>query len=198
MLASTTDTYADIRQAVAKLCSRFPGDYWRALDRQRTYPTDFVQALTDAGYLSILIPEEFGGSGLPLSAAAAVLEEIQRCGCTGGACHAQMYTMGTLLRHGSQAQKQRYLPSIASGELRLQAFGVTEPTSGTDTASLKTVARREGNKFIVRGQKIWTNRAEQPMSVYRRMVDLASPRSTTSNANFAKRDFTKWRQSPPI
>jgi acyl-CoA dehydrogenase len=160
MLASTTDTYADIREAVAKLCSRFPGDYWRGLDRQRAYPTDFVHALTEAGYLSILIPEEFGGSGLRLSAAAAVLEEIQRSGCTGGACHAQMYTMGTLLRHGSQAQKQRYLPAIASGELRLQAFGVTEPTSGTDTAALKTVARRDGNKFIVRGQKIWTSRAE--------------------------------------
>ena len=154
------EPYADIREAVGKLCARFPGAYWRALDREMAYPAAFVAALTEAGYLSILIPEAFGGSGLPLSAAAAVLEEIQRAGCNGGACHAQMYTMGTLLRHGSDAQKQRYLPGIAAGKLRLQAFGVTEPTSGTDTAALKTTARREGDHFIVKGQKIWTSRAE--------------------------------------
>ncbi|MDX8534152.1 acyl-CoA dehydrogenase family protein [Mesorhizobium sp. VK25A] len=152
--------YQDIREAVAKLCARFPGEYWRALDRDMAYPREFVQALTGAGWLSILIPEEYGGSGLPLSAAAAVLEEIQRAGCNGGACHAQMYTMGTLLRHGSAAQKQRYLPKIATGELRLQAFGVTEPTSGTDTGALKTTARLDGNHFVVKGQKIWTSRAE--------------------------------------
>ncbi|WP_296746891.1 acyl-CoA dehydrogenase family protein [Mesorhizobium sp.] len=152
--------YQDIRDAVAKLCSRFPGEYWRALDRDMAYPREFVEALTEAGWLSILIPEEYGGSGLPLSAAAAVLEEIQRAGCNGGACHAQMYTMGTLLRHGSEAQKQRYLPKIASGELRLQAFGVTEPTSGTDTGALKTTARLDGDHFVVKGQKIWTSRAE--------------------------------------
>ncbi|ACA19554.1 acyl-CoA dehydrogenase domain protein [Methylobacterium sp. 4-46] len=156
----TEETYPEIREAVAKLCARFPGEYWRALDREMAYPTEFVAALTEAGYLSVLIPEEYGGAGLPLSAAAAVLEEIQRAGCNGGACHAQMYTMGTLLRHGSEAQKRRTLPGIAEGRLRLQAFGVTEPTSGTDTAALKTTARREGDHFVVNGQKIWTSRAE--------------------------------------
>lgn len=154
------EAYQDIRDAVARLCTRFPGEYWRALDRDMTYPGDFVAALTQAGWLSILIPEAYGGSGLPLSAAAAVLEEIQRAGCIGGACHAQMYTMGTLLRHGSEAQKQRYLPKIAAGELRLQAFGVTEPSSGTDTGALKTTARLDGDHFVVKGQKIWTSRAE--------------------------------------
>jgi len=156
-----TETYPEIREAVAKLCAGFPGAYWRALDREMAYPTEFVGALTEAGYLSMLIPEEYGGSGLPLSAAAAVLEEIQRAGCNGGACHAQMYTMGTLLRHGSEAQKRRYLPAIAEGGLRLQAFGVTEPSSGTDTSALKTTARRDGADYVVNGQKIWTSRAEQ-------------------------------------
>lgn len=160
MSLPAAETYPEIRDAVAKLCARFPGSYWRELDRRMAYPTEFVTALTEAGYLSILIPEEYGGSGLPLSAAAAALEEIQRAGCNGGACHAQMYTMGTLLRHGSDAQKQRYLPKIAEGKLRLQAFGVTEPTSGTDTTALKTTARRAGDHFIVKGQKIWTSRAE--------------------------------------
>jgi alkylation response protein AidB-like acyl-CoA dehydrogenase len=154
------DAYASIRQEVAKLCAEFPGEYWRAKDRDRAYPGEFVDALTKAGYLAALIPEEYGGVGLPLSGAAAILEEIQRQGCNGGACHAQMYIMGTLLRHGSELQKQTYLPKIASGELRLQAFGVTEPTSGTDTLSLKTVARREGDRYIINGQKIWTSRAE--------------------------------------
>jgi alkylation response protein AidB-like acyl-CoA dehydrogenase len=154
------DEFHDIRDAVAKLCAQFPGEYWRKLDRQMAYPREFVNALTEAGYLSVLIPEEYGGAGLKLSAAAAILEEIQRAGCNGGGCHAQMYTMGTLLRHGNDAQKAKWLPKIASGELRLQAFGVTEPTSGTDTSSLKTVARRDGDHYIVNGQKIWTSRAE--------------------------------------
>jgi len=154
------DAYSDIREAVVRLCTRFPGEYWRALDRDMSYPKEFVDALTEAGWLSILVPEEYGGSGLPLSAAAAVLEEIQRAGCNGGACHAQMYTMGTVLRHGSEEQKRRYLPKIATGELRLQAFGVTEPTSGTDTGALKTVARLDGDHYVVKGQKIWTSRAE--------------------------------------
>src|SRR5215475_7218038 len=155
------DEHADIRDAVAKLCAQFPGEYWRKLDREMAYPSDFVNALTEAGYLSVLIPEEYGGAGLKLSAATAILEEIHRAGCNAGACHAQMYTMGTLLRHGSQEQKAKWLPKIASGELRLQAFGVTEPTSGTDTSSLKTFAKREGNgDYIVNGQKIWTSRAE--------------------------------------
>jgi acyl-CoA dehydrogenase len=154
------DEFHDIRDAVAKLCAQFPGEYWRKLDRQMAYPKEFVDALTEAGYLSVLIPEEYGGSGLKLSAAAAILEEIQRAGCNGGGCHAQMYTMGTVLRHGNDAQKAQYLPGVASGKLRLQAFGVTEPTSGTDTSSLKTVAKRDGDHYVVNGQKIWTSRAE--------------------------------------
>src|SRR6202162_4096009 len=155
------DEHADIRDAVGKLCAQFPGEYWRKLDREMAYPSAFVDALTQAGYLSVLIPEEYGGAGLKLSAAGAILEEIQRAGCNGGGCHAQMYTMGTLLRHGSEAQKAKWLPKVANGELRLQAFGVTEPTSGTDTSSLKTFAKREGNdSYIVNGQKIWTSRAE--------------------------------------
>jgi alkylation response protein AidB-like acyl-CoA dehydrogenase len=154
------DNYSDIRDSVRQLCSDFPGEYWRGLDRTMSYPTEFVAALTQSGFLAALIPEEFGGSGLPLSAAAAILEEMHHAGCNASACHAQMYVMGTLLRHGSDAQRQKYLPKIASGEIRLQAFGVTEPTSGTDTTSLKTFARREGDKYIVNGQKLWTSRAE--------------------------------------
>ncbi|GAA0334191.1 acyl-CoA dehydrogenase family protein [Sphingomonas oligophenolica] len=152
--------YPEIREEIVKLCERFPDEYWRKLDREMAYPAEFVQALGDAGYLAALIPEEYGGSGLPLSAAAAILEEVQRTGCNGSACHAQMYIMGALLRHGSEAQKREYLPRIASGELRLQAFGVTEPTSGTDTGALKTTAIRDGDRYVVNGQKIWTSRAE--------------------------------------
>jgi acyl-CoA dehydrogenase len=158
--AVDSDPHAAIREEVAKLCANFPGSYWRELDRRAAYPAAFVQALGENGWLAALIPEEYGGSGLALSAAAAILEEVQRAGCNGGACHAQMYIMGTLLRHGSEAQKAAYLPKIASGELRLQAFGVTEPTSGTDTTSLKTTARLEGDEYVVNGQKIWTSRAE--------------------------------------
>ena len=160
MTSSESQTYADIRESVRALCAKFPGDYWRELDRERAYPTAFVEALTEAGYLAALIPEEYGGSGLPVSAAAAIMEEVHAAGCNGAACHAQMYTMGTILRHGSKAQKERYLPGIASGDLRLQAFGVTEPTSGTDTLSLRTTARREGDHYVINGQKIWTSRAE--------------------------------------
>lgn len=153
--------HSEIRDAVARLCAGFPGEYWRKLDREMAYPTEFVTALTESGFLSALIPEEYGGAGLTLSAAAVIMEEIQRQGCNGAACHAQMYVMGTVLRHGSEDQKQRYLPKIASGELRLQAFGVTEPTSGTDTTALRTTARREGDHYVVNGQKIWTSRAAQ-------------------------------------
>lgn len=153
--------HSEIRDAVAKLCAGFPGEYWRKLDREMAYPAEFVAALTESGFLSALIPEEYGGAGLTLSAAAVIMEEIQRQGCNGAACHAQMYVMGTVLRHGTEDQKQRYLPKIASGELRLQAFGVTEPTSGTDTTALRTTARREGDHYIVNGQKIWTSRAAQ-------------------------------------
>ena len=150
----------EIRSAVARLCADYPGEYWRALDRERKYPTEFVRALTAAGYLSCLIPEQYGGSGLGLTFAAAILEEVQASGANGAACHAQMYIMGTLLRHGNDAQKRDYLPKIATGELRLQAFGVTEPTAGTDTTSISTTAVRDGDRYIVNGQKVWTSRAE--------------------------------------
>ncbi len=155
-----TDPYAEIRAEVARLCKTFPDSYWRELDRDGAYPTQFVDTLTRAGWLAALIPEEYDGAGLPLSGAAAILEEIQRAGANGAACHAQMYIMGALLRHGSDAQKAEYLPRIARGELRLQAFGVTEPTSGTDTSSIRTTAVRDGDRYIVNGQKIWTSRAE--------------------------------------
>jgi alkylation response protein AidB-like acyl-CoA dehydrogenase len=158
--AEQDEEIARIRDAVRALCADFPDEYWRKLDRVRAYPTAFVAALTEAGFLAALIPEEFGGSGLTMRAAAAIMEEIHASGCNGAACHAQMYTMGTVLRHGSPAQKARYLPQIARGALRLQAFGVTEPTSGTDTLSLRTTALRDGDHYIVNGQKIWTSRAE--------------------------------------
>ncbi|MES2179995.1 MAG: acyl-CoA dehydrogenase family protein [Gemmatimonadota bacterium] len=152
--------HLEIRHAVRALCAGFGGPYWRALDVAREYPTEFVRALTAAGFLSVLIPEEYGGSGLGLAVASAILEEIHRSGCNGGACHAQMYTMGTLLRHGSKEQKAAYLPAIARGDLRLQAFGVTEPTSGTDTTRIETFARRDGEHYVVSGQKVWISRAE--------------------------------------
>lgn len=159
-MMTESDDLKAIREGVAAICRQFPGSYWQECDRNRAYPEDFVAALTDAGYLAALIPEEYGGSGLSLRAGAVILEEIHRNGCNAAACHAQMYTMGTLLRHGSTAQKEQYLPQIASGALRLQAFGVTEPTSGTDTLSLQTTARKTGDGYIVNGQKIWTSRAE--------------------------------------
>ncbi|NQW01621.1 MAG: acyl-CoA/acyl-ACP dehydrogenase, partial [Rhodospirillales bacterium] len=152
--------HQDIRDAVAALCQGFPGPYWQEKDRERAYPTEFVAALTRSGFLSCLIPEQYGGSGLGLAEASAILEEVHRQGCNGGACHAQMYTMGTVLRHGSDAQKQQYLPAIAAGDLRLQAFGVTEPTSGTDTSRIRTTARRDGDSYVINGQKVWTSRAE--------------------------------------
>ena len=154
------ESFAEIRDGVRRLCAEFPGEYWRRHDRERAYPQAFVEALTKAGFLAALIPESYGGSGLGVRQAAAIMEEIHRSGCNGGACHAQMYTMGTILRHGSDAQKRAYLPAIASGELRLQAFGVTEPTSGTDTLDLRTTAERDGEDYVVNGQKVWTSRAE--------------------------------------
>ena len=153
------EDFSEIRESVRRICADFPGAYCRGLEEREAYPTEFVQALTKAGFLGALIPEEYGGAGLPLRAAAAILEEIHAAGCNAGACHAQMYIMGTLLRHGSPEQKERYLPKIASGELRLQAFGVTEPTSGTDTTKLKTRAVRDGDHYVVHGQKVWTSRA---------------------------------------
>ena len=152
--------YDDIRASVRKLCKDYPGEYWRKLDRTMSYPVEFVQALTESGFLAALIPEEYGGAGLPLSGAAAILEEIQANGCNGASCHAQMYVMGTVLRHGSEAQKRKYLPDVAAGKLRLQAFGVTEPTSGTDTSSIKTFAKKNGDHYLVNGQKVWTSRTE--------------------------------------
>jgi acyl-CoA dehydrogenase len=156
----TTELHSQLKRAVAELCAQFPDKYWRELDRKRAYPEDFVEALTKAGYLGTLIPEEYGGAGLGVTEAAIILEEIHHSGGNAGACHAQMYIMGTLLRHGSEEQKRRYLPRIAKGELRLQAFGVSEPTTGSDTTRLKTVAVRKGDKYIVKGQKIWISRAE--------------------------------------
>ena len=158
--ASNSDLHRDLRREVADLCGRFPGAYWRDLDRQEAYPTEFVDTLTGAGYLAALIPTEFGGSGLGVQEASIILEEINRSGGNAAACHAQMYIMGTLLRHGTEAQKREYLPRIANGELRLQAFGVTEPTSGTDTTRIRTSAVRDGDRYVVNGQKVWTSRAE--------------------------------------
>lgn len=154
------DELEAIRDSVRALCADFPNEYWRELDEKREYPTAFVTAMTEAGFLAALIPEEYGGSGLGLKAACAILEEIHKSGSNAGACHAQMYTMGTILKHGSDAQKADWLPKVASGEIRLQAFGVTEPTSGTDTLNLQTTAVREGDHYVVNGQKIWTSRAE--------------------------------------
>ncbi len=160
MTEYTEDYFTDIREGVRNICEQFPNKYWQNLDSERAYPSEFVKALTDSGYLAVLIPEEFGGSGLGLTAATAILEEIHKSGGNAAACHAQMYTMGTILRHGSTKQKSEYLPKIASGELRLQAFGVTEPTSGSDTTRIRTRANKEGNEYIISGQKIWTSRAE--------------------------------------
>jgi len=159
-LDAQDDVISEVRESVSKLCGDYQGEYWRKLDREQGYPTEFVKALTDAGFLGALIPEEYGGVGLGMVAASVILEEIHHQGCNAAACHAQMYTMGTVLRHGSDQQKKEYLPKIADGSLRLQAFGVTEPTSGTDTTSLRTVAVRDGDDYIINGQKIWTSRAE--------------------------------------
>ncbi len=158
---SVGEDWAEIRDGVRKVCAGFPGEYWREKDAASDYPTEFVEALSEAGWLAALIPEEYGGAGLPVRAASVILETIHHAGCSAAACHAQMYIMGTLLRHGNKDQKRRYLPKIASGELRLQAFGVSEPTSGTDTTQLKTRAVRDGDHYVVNGQKIWTSRALQ-------------------------------------
>ena len=155
-----SDLHAQLKSAVAELCAQFPDSYWRELDARRAYPEDFVKALTKAGYLATLIPEEYGGAGLGITEAVIILEEIHRSGGNAGACHAQMYIMGTLLRHGSAEQKQKYLPRIASGNLRLQAFAVSEPTTGSDTTRIKTFAARKGDRYIVKGQKIWISRAQ--------------------------------------
>ncbi|MEE9595517.1 MAG: acyl-CoA dehydrogenase family protein [Acidiferrobacterales bacterium] len=154
------ESFGDLRSAIRQLCQRFPGEYWRGLDQKREYPEAFVQALTEAGWLAALIPDDYGGSGLGVTEASVILEEINRCGGNAGACHAQMYIMGTLLRHGSDEQKRKYLPPLAKGELRLQAFGVTEPGTGSDTTKLKTTAVRQGDRYIVNGQKVFTSRVQ--------------------------------------
>ena len=156
--AATPESYPEVREAVRALCSQFTGEYWRGIDEAHAYPEAFVKALTEAGWLSALIPEEYGGSGLNIAASSIILEEINRSGGNSGVCHAQMYTMGTVLRHGSPEQKRKYLPKVASGELRLQSFGVTEPSTGTDTTKLKTTAVRKGDRYIVNGQKVWISR----------------------------------------
>ena len=160
MFIDHNESYEQIREAVKRLCANFPGEYWRKHDSQSSYPAEFVEALADTGYLSVLIPEEYGGSGLDLKAACIILETIHEAGCNGAACHAQMYTMGTVLRHGTELQKRTWLPGIANGTLRLQAFGVTEPDSGTDTTRITTTAVRDGDDYVINGQKIWTSRAE--------------------------------------
>jgi alkylation response protein AidB-like acyl-CoA dehydrogenase len=174
-----SDNLAQIRESVRALCAKFPGEYWRTLDRERAYPTEFVAALTEAGFLAALIPERYGGSGLGLPEAAAIMEEIHAAGGNGAACHAQMYTMGTLLRHGNDAQKERWLPAIAQGELRLQAFGVTEPTSGSDTLGLRTSAVRDGDHYVINGQKVWTSRAEH--SDLMLLIARTTPRDEAKN-----------------
>lgn len=153
-------TYPEIRAAVSSLCSHYQGDYWRKMDAAKAYPTEFVQALTRAGFLATLIPENYGGAGLPLGAGCAVLEEVHRSGGNGAACHAQMYTMGTLLRHGSEEQKEQFLPAVAEGKLRLQTFAVTEPASGTDTSRIRTNAVRDGDDYVINGQKVFISRTE--------------------------------------
>ena len=160
ILVTNTELHTDLRTAVRELCARFPDSYWRELDAQEAYPEEFVRTLTEAGYLAALIPEEFGGSGLGIAEASIILEEVNRSGGNSAACHAQLYIMGTLLRHGSEAQRRYYLPKIASGELRLQAFAVTEPTTGTDTTQMKTIAVRRGDRYVVNGQKVWISRVE--------------------------------------
>jgi acyl-CoA dehydrogenase len=160
VMVTLGEDYPELRESVRRICERYPGEYWRKLEARQAYPTEFIEELTAGGFLASLIPEEYGGSGLPLRAAAAILEEINASGCTASQGHAQMYIMGTLLRHGSDGQKRHYLPKIASGELRLQAFGVTEPTTGSDTTKLKTRAVREGNRYVVNGQKVFTSRAK--------------------------------------
>ena len=160
MISSVTDRYPELREAVSDLCKGFTDEYWRKLDDNREYPETFVKSLTDAGWLAALIPEEYGGTGLGIAEASVILEQINRCGGNAGACHAQMYTMGTLLRHGSDLQKRKFLPNIANGELRLQAFGVTEPNTGSDTTKLKTRADLHGDYYEITGNKVWTSRVQ--------------------------------------
>ena len=160
MKKNFNNDWNDIKRGIEAVCNKFPDSYWQNLDNSKSYPTEFVDTLTKSGYLNVLIPEKYGGAGLPLRAASVILEGIHRCGANGAACHAQMYIMGSLLKHGSEELKQKYLPDIANGKIRLQAFGVTEPSSGSDTLSIRTSAKKSGSKFVINGQKVWTSRAE--------------------------------------
>lgn len=177
-MLTTSDQHQELREAVRDLCARFPAEYHREVDRERAYPKAFVDALTEAGWLAALIPEEYGGAGLGLTEASVIMEEINRSGGNAGACHGQMYNMGTLLRHGSEEQKRKYLPRIASGELRLQSMAVTEPTAGTDTTSIRTVAARRGDRYLVNGQKVWISRVQHSdlMILLARTTPLAEVR----------------------
>jgi acyl-CoA dehydrogenase len=181
MNATPTDSYQDIRDAVRALCAQFPDEYHRRIDEARGYPEEFVDALTKAGWMAAMIPQEYGGSGLGLTEASVIMEEINRCGGNAGACHGQMYNMGTLLRHGSEAQKRTWLPKIASGELRLQSMGVTEPTSGTDTTKIKTTAVKKGDRYVVNGQKVWISRIQHSdlMILLARTTPLAGTKKKT-------------------
>jgi acyl-CoA dehydrogenase len=187
--------YLELRASVRRICQRFPGEYWRGLDEKSAYPTEFIKELTEAGFLAALIPEEYGGAGLPLRAAAVILEEINSSGCTASQGHAQMYIMGTLLRHGTAEQKQKYLPKIARGEIRLQAFGVTEPTTGSDTTKLKTRAERRGDKYVVTGQKVWTSRAlySDMMLLLARTTPLSEVRGRTDGLSVFLVDINQCR-----
>jgi acyl-CoA dehydrogenase len=189
------EDYPELRDSVRRVCERYPGEYWRRLDADSAYPTEFIKELTEGGFLAALIPEEYGGTGLPLRAAAVILEEINASGCTASQGHAQMYIMGTLLRHGSPEQKQKYLPKIASGDIRLQAFGVTEPTTGSDTTKLKTRAERRGDKYIITGQKVWTSRAlySDMMLLLARTTPLAEVKRKTEGLSVFLVDLNETR-----
>ena len=182
MIYKDNDNWEDIKNGVNAICKKFPESYWQKLDQDRSYPSEFVKALTKAGFLGILIPEKYGGAGLPIRAASIILEEIHRSGANGAACHAQMYIMGALLKHGSEKLKEKYLPGIVKGEIRLQAFGVTEPTSGSDTLSIKTSAKKSGNNYIINGQKVWTSRAEYS--------DLILLLAKSDNSNIRKNNLS--------
>ena len=197
MLPTPTDAHQDIRDAVRALCAEFPDEYHRQIDRERGYPTAFVDALTQAGWLAAMIPTEYGGSGLGLSEASVVMEEINRSGGNSGACHGQMYNMGTLLRHGSDAQKQHYLPKIASGEWRLQSMGVTEPSTGTDTTQIKTTAVRRGDRYVINGQKVWISRVQHSdwMILLARTTPLAEVKKKSEGMSIFMVDLRAAEQS---
>src|SRR3954451_3775096 len=196
-MMTETDEHAHIREAVRDLCSSFPPEYHRKIDEERGYPEAFVDALTKAGWLAAMIPQEYGGSGLGLTEASVIMEEINRAGGNSGACHGQMYNMGTLLRHGSEEQKRAYLPKIASGEWRLQSMGVTEPTTGTDTTKIKTTAVKQGDRYVVNGQKVWISRVQHSdfMILLARTTPLADVKKKTEGMSIFMVDLRQAEQS---